>query len=161
MVVCHNAAVTLCAVFKRSQQGLAVCVKQIQMTPLHLRKSRFDDGAPMLQSINCGKGKIYFSGISMGYCYDETESRGIEKFLQLIMDECGIEKYKNSDFKNGIYEKHLLTENERIIFIFNNSTVDKTAVLDGYIIAFGADAVVDGNRMTVRSGEIGYAVINR
>ncbi len=120
---------------------------------------KFENGLPALQLIKSGKGKIYLSGISLGYCYHETEALGIEKFITEVMNDCGIEKYKYADFKSGIYEKHLKAENRKIIFIFNNSDAEKTAEIEGEIIAFGADAIVKENKLTVKSGEIGYAVI--
>jgi hypothetical protein len=75
------------------------------------------------------------------------------------MTDAGVEKYKYADFKNGIYEKRLKNNDKIIVFIFNNSDADKTFELEGEISAFGADAVVEENKMTVKSGEIGYAVI--
>ena len=70
-----------------------------------------------------------------------------------------IKKYKYADFKNGVYEKRLINNDKTIVFIFNNSDVDKTVELEGKVIAFGADAIVDGNKMTVKVGEMGYVVI--
>ncbi len=121
--------------------------------------ARFENDLPAMQYVEYGKGKIYFSGISLGYIYNEIEASGIENFLDGIMKEQGISVYKYADFKNGIYEKHLKTPDNKIIFIFNTSDKEKTIELESRIIDFGADAIVDGNRMTVNPGEIGYAVL--
>ncbi|MBO4951220.1 MAG: hypothetical protein J6E38_09475 [Clostridia bacterium] len=82
-----------------------------------------------------------------------------EKFLDGIMKEAGIEKYKFADAKNGIYEKRTINGDKEMVFIFNISDEDKTFDLGKEVIAFGADAEVVGNRMTVKTGEIGYAVV--
>jgi hypothetical protein len=121
--------------------------------------AEFENGLPAIQLVNCENGKIYLSGISLGYCYNETDDAGIEDFIAKVMDECGIEKYKYADFKNGIYEKRLVANDRTIIFIFNSSDKDTCASLDGDVLAFGADAIIENNKMTVKSGEIGYAVI--
>lgn len=120
--------------------------------------STFANGLPAIQIINVGKGKIYLSGISIGYIYHETEAHGLETLINKIMCDCGIEKYKFADFKNGIYEKRLTTPTNNIVFIFNTSDNAKTVELDGDIVAFGADAIIDGKKMTVNMGEIGYAI---
>ena len=123
--------------------------------------SSFANGEPAIQLISSGNGKIYLSGIALGYIYHEAEAKGVEKLIEQIMSSCGIEKYKFADFKDGIYEKRLASQNETIVFIFNNSEHDKSIELDSKIIAFGADAIVDESKMTVKSGEIGYAVVNK
>ena len=121
--------------------------------------SSFENGLPAIQLIEVGKGKIYLCGIPIGYIYHETEAKGLEELIDRAMIDCDVEKYKLSDFKNGVYEKRLKNGDNTIVFIFNNSECDKAVELDGNIIAFGADAIVKGNEMTVKAGEIGYAVI--
>jgi len=121
--------------------------------------STFENGLPAIQLIKSGNGKIYLSGISIGYIYNETQAKGIEKFIDNAMKDCGIKKYKFADFNNGVYEKRLVSKNNEIVFIFNTSSNDKTTELDREIVAFGADAIVEGNKITVKAGEIGYAVI--
>ena len=121
--------------------------------------AEFDSGAPAVQLIRYGRGKIYLSGIALGYTYAANGSKTIERFFTEIMAEQGIEPYKFADFSGGIYEKRLRSGDNTIVFIFNLSDADKTVNLDGCIIAHGADAVVDGRNMTVRSGGIGYAVV--
>lgn len=119
----------------------------------------FANNTPAIQLIHSGNGKIYLCGIPMGYTYGQTEAKSLEEFFVGVMNDCGIERYKFADFKNGIYEKHLLTPHNKIIFLFNNSVNNITTDLESEIVAFGADAVVDGSKMTVKAGEIGYAVI--
>lgn len=119
----------------------------------------FENGLPAIQRISSENGQVYLLGVSIGYSYNETKATSIEKFTEGIMTDAGIEKYKYADFKNGIYEKRLKNNDKTIVFIFNNSNEDKTFELEGEISAFGADAVVEENKMTVKSGEIGYAVI--
>ena len=121
--------------------------------------AEFENGMPAIQLINYGNGRMYLSGIALGYCYHETSDAGIESFVAKVMNECGIEKYKYADFKNGIYEKHLVADDRKVIFIFNVSKKDTEIKLDGELLSFGADAIVEGNKMKIRSGEIGYAVI--
>lgn len=118
----------------------------------------FENGVPAIQRINVLSGKVYLLGVSMGYSYNETKAESIEKFICGIMEDAGIERYKYADFKKGIYEKRLVNNDKTIVFIFNNSNEDKTFELEGEISAFGADAVVEENKMTVKSGEVGYAV---
>ena len=121
--------------------------------------SLFENGTPAIQLIRSGKGKIYLLGFSMGYTYCETEDKGIEGFFDKVMQDCGIAKYRFADFKKGIYEKRLSTGTNEIVFIFNLSDADKTVLLDGEIVSFGAEAIVNGSQMTVKAGGIGYAVI--
>ena len=123
--------------------------------------SSFENGLPAVQLVRRGKGKIYLSGISMGYCYSETDDSGIEKFITEVMEECGAEKYKHADFKRGIYEKHLTSDENEVIFIFNTSEKEKTVALERPIIAFGADAEINESKMTVGPGKVGYAVVNK
>lgn len=118
----------------------------------------FENGAPAIQLIRSEKGKIYLSGVPLGYSYSQTEGKGIEKLLDGIIGDAGIKKSRFADFKNDVYEKRLIKDDKVIVFIFNNSDTDRTVALEKEIIAYGADAVVDGNKMLVKSGEIGYAV---
>ena len=119
----------------------------------------FDDGTPAIQRVEYGKGRIYISGASIGHAYECMGEQVWEKFLDGIMKEAGIEKYKFADAKNGIYEKRTINGDKEMVFIFNISDEDKTFDLGKEVIAFGADAEVVGNRMTVKTGEIGYAVV--
>ncbi|MBR2021883.1 MAG: hypothetical protein IJ939_05545 [Clostridia bacterium] len=48
---------------------------------------------------------------------------------------------------------------KKIIFIFNNSDIDRTFELDGKILSFGADATICGNSMTIKNEGIGYAIL--
>lgn len=121
--------------------------------------AKFDNGLPAMHSVNYGKGKIYVSGVSIGYAYDVTEAAVWEKFLDSVMAKAGIEKYKFADVKNGIYEKRTQKGDNEIVFIFNCSPEDKTVDLEKNIIASGADAICEGTKMTVKAGDIGYAVI--
>ena len=119
----------------------------------------FDDGTPAVQCVNYGKGKIYLSGIALGFGYMEDEAKCYEDFADEILKDACVEKFKFADFKNGVYEKRTKNGDNVIVFIFNNSDKDKTVDLEKSIIAVGADAICDGTKMTVKSGEIGYAVI--
>ena len=119
----------------------------------------FENGKPAIQMVRSGNGKIYLSGVSLGYIYEKTEAKGVENFMNGILQDAGIRKYRFADFKNGVYEKRLLSEDREIVFIFNMSENDKTVSLDRKIVAYGADASVDGDQMTVKAGEIGYAII--
>lgn len=123
--------------------------------------AKFENGLPAVQLVNVKNGKIYISGISIGYCYNETEAESFEEFIDKIMQDRGINKYDFADYKNGVYEKRLENGKNEIVFIFNNSQSEKTAEFDSKIIDFGADALIDGNKMTVKPGEIGYAIIKR
>lgn len=122
--------------------------------------STFENGEPAIQLIKYGKGKIYLSGIALGYGYYETEACGFEKFIESVMNDLEIEKYKFADFKSGVYEKRLRSQENEIIFIFNNSNSDKSFELDSKIIASGANALINENKMTVKSMDVGYAVIS-
>ena len=119
----------------------------------------FENGLPAVQLVESLGGKIYVMGASMGYAYGATGDSAWEEFLTKIMTEAGVEKYKFSDFKRGIYEKRTKKDDKEIVFIFNNSEEDKTVDLEKNIIAVGADAVCDGTKMTVGAGQIGYAVV--
>ena len=119
----------------------------------------FDDGTPAMHEIPSGNGKIYLCGVPVGYGYEATRDEAYESFVDGILCEAGIEKYKLADVKKCIYEKRTVNGDKEIVYIFNSSDEDKTFDLEKTVVAFGADAVVDGSRMTVPSGGIGYAVI--
>ena len=121
----------------------------------------FDDGTPAMQCVEYGKGKIYVAGVSVGYAYDCTEAQVWERFLDSVMKEAGIEKYKLSDFKNGIYEKRLTKDGKEIVFMFNCTGEEKKFDVAKQIICCGADAQADGSVMTVPAGGIGYSVIEK
>ena len=119
----------------------------------------FGDGTPAIQSVNYKGGKIYLSGMSLGYGYLEGGEKCYEEFIDGILKQAGIEKFPFADVKNGIYEKRTKNGDKEIVFIFNNSEEDKTFDLGKNIIASGADAINDGGKMLVRAGCIGYAVV--
>lgn len=119
----------------------------------------FENGLPAIQRVDFCEGKIYLLGVSAGYSYYATGDECWEIFVDDIMKDAGVEKYKFADTKNGIYEKRTCNGGNEIVFIFNISDEDKTFDLEKNIIAYGADAIIEGNSMTVRAGEIGYAII--
>ncbi len=121
----------------------------------------FGDGTPAIQSVGYKGGKIYLSGISLGFGYLAGGEKCYEEFVDGILKQAGIEKFPFADVKNGVYEKRTQKDNVEIVFIFNNADENKSFDLEKDIIALGADAVADGKVMTVPAGGIGYAVISK
>ena len=119
----------------------------------------FSDGTPAMHEIPSGNGKIYLCGAPVGYGYEMTGDEVYEKFVDGILSDAGIEKYKLADCKGGIYEKRCVNGDKEIIYIFNNSEEEKNFTLEGEILSFGADAKMDGNVMTVPSMGVGYTII--
>ncbi len=120
---------------------------------------RFGNGNGAMFAVNYGKGKLYLNGFSSGFSYFTTQDPSWLQLIDGIMQDVGSKKYALGNFADGVYERRMRFDHGEIIFIFNNSGDDKTMELDGNIISSGADAIVNGNAMTVKSGEIGYAIV--
>lgn len=119
----------------------------------------FEDGKGAGFEINHGKGKVYLLGFAPGFTYLKTGDKVWRELASKIASDAGAERYAYSDFENGIYERRLSCGDKEIIFIFNNSAKDRSFDFKRNIVSHGADGIVSENKMTVKSGEIGYAVV--
>ena len=120
---------------------------------------RFANGAPAMQSVQVGKGKLYLCGFSIGYSYHETQGKGLVDFMNTVFEAAGMQKYQFADTKQGIYEKRLQNGDKEIVFLFNNSDKDKSFDFGTEILAFGGDGAVNGTKLNVSTGGMAYAVI--
>ena len=119
----------------------------------------FENGKDAGFEISYGKGKLYLYGFSSGFSYLETGDEIWRAHIDGILSGAGVSKYALGDFANQVYERNMICGDKRIIFIFNNSQKDWSFELCGDIVSCGADAVCNKNTITVKSGEIGYAVV--
>ncbi len=146
---------------------IEICGKKVAFAPYRTEYkaenadvlASFDNGVGASFSWNVGKGKVYLNGFSSGYSYFQTGDDAWLSLIEKIMNEAGIEKYKLGDCKNCIYERRMDYDGGEIVFIFNCSEKSVTFDLEAKIVSHGADAIIDGSKMTVNAGEIGYAVI--
>ncbi len=120
--------------------------------------ARFDDGTAAAFEIKHGKGKIYLLGFALGYSYLKTGDKVWQEFIDKIARNAGLEKCVFGDFENGIYERRMVCKDKEIVFIFNNSESVKNFDLGKKIVSYGADACINDSVMTLKPGEIGYAV---
>ena len=118
----------------------------------------FANGKDAGFEITCGKGKMYFFGFSAGFSYYETKDEVWKEHIDGILSGAGVSKYTLGDFANCVYERRMNCGDKKIIFIFNNSEKDVTFDLGAKVVSFGADAICDDGKMTVKSMAIGYAV---
>lgn len=121
----------------------------------------FKDGTPALQAVNCGKGKIYLFGFSPAYSYFSNGDKIWQEFIDNMMSNAGIKKYKYSDFENGIYEKRLTNGENEIIFIFNNSNEDKQFEIENKIIASGGFGNAKEKLLCVPKNSMAYVVTKK
>lgn len=122
---------------------------------------RFADGAPAMQSVQVGKGKLYLCGFSIGYIYNETQGKGLVDFMTTVLKAAGIQKYAFADSKQGIYEKRLENGDKEIVFLFNNGETDKSFDFGTQILAHGGDGAVNGTKLNVPTSGMAYAVIKK
>ncbi len=148
-------------------ESIDICGKRTKILPYRAEYrvngakvlKSFDNGKDAMFEISYGKGKFYLCGFSAGFFYLETHDEVWKEHVDGIVSMAGVEKYQLGDFSHGVYERRMKSGDKTIVFIFNNSAEDKTFNLEKNIVSFGADAVAVGSRMTIKSGEIGYAVI--
>ena len=118
-----------------------------------------EDGEPVIQKIQQGKGCIYLLGFSMGYGYYETNDVGYEEIFKHLTKCADLSKQTYSDCKNGIYEQVLeVGETEKITFIFNNSGQRKAFTVDDAVIVFGGDFVKDDDGYWLDNEQMGYVI---
>jgi beta-galactosidase GanA len=122
---------------------------------------RFADGAPAVQKVRVGKGKLYLCGFSIGYSYAMEKSGALLTFMDGILQEAGAKKYEYAAYTEGVYEKRLQKEEEEIVFLFNNGEKDKTFSMQGEILSFGGDGSLDGNTLCVTASGMAYVVIKK
>ena len=148
-------------------ESIDICGKRTKILPYRAEYrvngakvlKSFDNGKDAMFEISYGKGKFYLCGFSAGFSYLETHDEVWKEHIDGIVSMAGVEKYQLGDFSHGVYERRMKSGDNTIVFIFNTSDEDKTFDLGKSVVAYGADAVIDGTRMTVKSGEVGYAVI--
>ena len=119
----------------------------------------FNDGTPAVQVVKVGKGKLYLSGFSLGYSYNETQNQAIADFVEGILQDANVCKYAYANKAEGVYEKRMQNGDKDIIFLFNNGEEKKTVTLQGEILAVGGDGKLDGAAWTLPVNGMGYAVI--
>jgi beta-galactosidase GanA len=122
---------------------------------------RFANGAPAMQSVNVGKGKLYLCGFSIGYSYLVTQAKGLADFMNGIFEAANVKKYAFADVKNGIYEKRLQNGDKEIVFLFNNSDIEQTFDFQTEILAFGGDGTIQNGKLCIHSKGMAYAVIKK
>lgn len=110
---------------------------------------RFSDGTPAMQSVDCGRGRLYLNGFSLGYSYEQTQSVALEKLIADILSTADVQPYRFADHKNGIYEKKLRSGNKTITFLFNCTDEDQSFMLTSNTICKGNNGVLEGNKLTV------------
>ena len=118
-----------------------------------------EDGEPVIQKIQQGKGCIYLLGFSLGYGYYETNDVGYEEIFKHLTKCADLSKQTYSDCKNGIYEQVLeVGETEKITFIFNNSGQRKAFTVDDAVIVFGGDFVKGDDGYWLDNEQMGYVI---
>lgn len=117
---------------------------------------RFTDGAPSMQLISYGKGKIYLLGFPLGYTAYENRSEALRTLLCDIMTSAGITPDEYSDFEDGFYAKEMYDGNGVIYFLFNCTGKDKSVTLGTNVRHLGGEGDVSGNVVTLKNGEMGY-----
>lgn len=118
----------------------------------------FADGTPALQSVACGKGRLYLSGFSLGYTYAHTYSEALENLLVSLFQEAGVQPYSFADCKHGIYEKRLYVEDKTILFLFNCTDEEKTFPV-GQDVVVGAGCTYQDGNITVPPMECAYCIM--
>ena len=66
-----------------------------------------------------------------------------------------------SDFKNGVYEKRLVCEDQEAIFIFNNSEEDRVWEIENDILYVGGFGSADGKTFKVPANSMAYIIVKR
>ena len=118
----------------------------------------FDDGVPAVQKTSYGKGSIYLFGFSVGYSYSLTKAKVWERLVGEILNEVGVKKLVYAD-GDMVYEKHLINGEDEIVFLFNNSNEEKRFVMQGTVVAHGADSTMDGNVLILPPMSMTHVVI--
>jgi beta-galactosidase GanA len=121
----------------------------------------FADGTPALQCVNCGKGKLYLFGCSIGYSYYQTKDDLWKTVLGDILATADVEKEEFSDYGNGVYERRLVSEDGEAIFVFNNSDEAKTMEMPCKIAYAGGFGACEGNTLTVSAGSMAYVIVKK
>ena len=102
----------------------------------------FDDGTPALQRVSYGKGQIYLFGFSIGYMNFDENNSVTDEFIEKLLGEADIKKYKYSDLANGIYERRMVCADGReLVFLFN--TDDEPKSVAGRSIKKGVKFFID------------------
>ena len=117
------------------------------------------DGSSAVQKFELGKGKIYFSGFSVGYSYYETNDKRLADFVEKLLAEAGVTKNKLSDTLGGIYEKRLQNGEYEIIHLFNNTQDEKSFDLEKCIVAFGGYGELRDGKAVVPKESMAYFVV--
>jgi len=107
--------------------------------------------------ISAGKGKIYLSGVALGYSYSCGEKKLISVMKKILPEN--LAAYRYSDTENGVYERNLVGKNgERIMFIMNASENDFRLKKKADVIKIGAEAKDEDGYFVVPARSSGYII---
>ena len=121
----------------------------------------FSDGAPAVQAVGVGKGKLYLFGFSIGYSYLTTGEKVWKEFMEELLSSVGAEKYELADAEKGVYERRLKKDGKEIVFLFNNGKSAKTVSLKEKVLAFGGFGTAENGEWTVLPASMAYAVLEK
>lgn len=121
--------------------------------------ARFADGAPAVQCVQVGKGKLYLFGFSLGCSYYIEQSKAYSAFLEEVLQSAGAKKYEYANCAEGVYEKRLQKDDKQIVFLFNNGETEKTFEMQGKILSAGGDGKAENGKLYVEANGMAYAVI--
>jgi len=119
---------------------------------------RFADGTPALQSVAVGKGRLYLFGCSIGYSYYTTEDALWKALLADILKDSGAEKLPYSNQAQGICEKRMVAQGREIIFLFNNSTSEKTFEMPRTPLFVGGFGRPEGGKLHLPANSMAYVM---
>ncbi len=121
--------------------------------------ARLSDGTPAVYEIKYGKGRVYLCCAPIGYSYYET---GREVFAELFekMMAKGTKKYPYSRVKEGLYQKNLVSEEKRTVFLMNAGEKPQTVkIAETPEKYFGAEKLDDGN-FVIPAKSFGYLIFD-
>ena len=118
----------------------------------------FDDGKTAIHSVKYGKGRVYLSSFGIGYTYRELGDSALAALARELLSGAGVLAERCDNFDKGIYIRTAESDGYTATFIFNASCEDYSHTLKKAPVAYSKDAVLVGDRITLKAKTVAYYI---
>ncbi|MBR7132633.1 MAG: beta-galactosidase [Clostridia bacterium] len=149
-----------------NQDTISVNGKEISFTPAKTIYKvedaetllSFNDGSPALSEVKHGEGRVYLSGLPIGYSYHKYQSKELMSYIKTICTDQGVMQNQYSECLSDVTEKRMIGDGYEIIFLFNSSEAEKSFKFDD-VISYGfTSGSFEGGKLCLPAKTMGYVI---